>query len=326
MKAVIFDPQDNFFKVREIAVPEPKKDEVLVKVLACGLNPVDAKIEHWKSNVLHMTSDWTVGLDVAGEIVALGADVKGWNIGDRVLYHGNMFEPHGGFAEFAIHKAESLLSHPNVSSVIAASTPCAGWTAWRALIDKLRVQEQHSLLIMGASGGVGSFAIQVAKAKGVSKIIACCSSKNHEYVLGLGATHALDYQDEDWLQKIYNITDGQGVDRAVDCVGREHDVAISNSLSFEGEMVSLVTSLRTESYKDIFMRGLSFHQFSLGAAHGNGTKGVEKLLEAGKNFSILLEKGMISVPVLQEISLEEVGEALFNMKQRKTLGKIVMTF
>ena len=105
MNALTFDLATDEFSLRE-----PR--DVLVKVMACGLNPVDAKITGWKEMVPDMDACWTPGLDVSGEIVALGAGVSEWKIGDRILYHGNMLRSHGGLAEHAIHKADTLVPHP----------------------------------------------------------------------------------------------------------------------------------------------------------------------------------------------------------------------
>ena len=107
MKALTFNPTNDTFAIRDLPVPTPGPGDVLVKVAACGLNLVDAKITRWKAMVPDMDADWTPGLDVSGEIVQVGAGVEGWKAGDRVLYHGNMFRPHSGLAEYAIHKADN---------------------------------------------------------------------------------------------------------------------------------------------------------------------------------------------------------------------------
>lgn len=125
MRAVTYNPTLNEFAVSETPIPEPADDDVLVKVDACGLNPVDAKIGQWKSMALHMSDSWTPGLDVSGYIMELGKNVEGWKVGDRVLYHGDMFRPHGGFAEFAVQDWETLIPHPALSATDAAATPCA---------------------------------------------------------------------------------------------------------------------------------------------------------------------------------------------------------
>ena len=254
MKALTFNPATDSFLVREIPIPKIGAHDVLVKVEACGLNPVDAKISLWKYMVPVMNEFWTPGLDVSGRIEALGDAVRRWKVGDRVLYHGDMFRAHGGFAEYGAQDAAALIAHPHVSATLAASTPCAGWTAWRALNDKLRATAADSILIAGGAGGVGGFAIQTAKLLGLKTIIATCSVKNSSYVSQLGATHVINYQEEDVVGRVLAITDGLGVSTGLDAVGPDNDVLVANSLTFEGRMVELVSVVRPERYRDAFMR------------------------------------------------------------------------
>lgn len=324
MKALTFNPATDTFAIRDLPVPTPGLDDVLVKVAACGLNPVDAKIVRWKAMVPDMGADWTPGLDVSGEIVQVGAGVEGWKPGDRVLYHGNMLRPHGGLAEYAIHKADTLIAHPPVSSPVAAAAPCASWTAWRALHDKLRLQQGHSLLVTGGSGGVGGFAIQIAKDVGVRQIITTCSAKNHAYVLSLGATCAIDYRAEDVAARVRELTGGKGVDRALDTVGPDEDLAVAEALAFEGEMVELVDVVRPGAYRDVFQRGLSFHQLSLGAGHRAGPEAEARIVRAGTACSRMLAEGRLSVPVLETIPLAESGPRLVGIRDRRSVGKTVV--
>ena len=326
MKALTFDPASDAFAVRDLPVPTPGPSDVLVKVAACGLNPVDAKIARWKAMAPDMNADWTPGLDVSGEIVLAGEGVEGWKAGDRVLYHGNMLRPHGGLAEYAIHKANTLIAHPPVSSAVAAATPCAGWTAWRALHDKLRLEKGHSLLMTGGSGGVGGFAIQIAKDLGLRQIIATCSAKNHAYVLSLGANAAIDYRTEDVTVRVLELTGGRGVDRALDTVGPDVDLAVAESLAFEGEMVELVDVVRPNEYRDVFQRGLSFHQLSLGAGHRAGPEGEARIVRAGIACCRMLAEGRLTVPVMATISLAEAGPRLAEIRERRSVGKTVVVF
>ena len=326
MKALTFDPASEAFAIRDLPVPTPGPGDVLVKVAACGLNPVDAKIARWKAMVPDMNADWTPGLDVSGEIVQVGTGVESWKAGDRVLYHGNMLRPHGGLAEYAILKADTLIAHPPVSSAVAAATPCAGWTAWRALHDKLRVEQGHSLLVTGGSGGVGGFAIQIAKDLGLRQIIATCSAKNHAYVLSLGATVAIDYRNEDVAARVLELTGGRGVDRALDTVGPDEDLVVAEALAFEGEMVELVDVVRPGEYRDVFQRGLSFHQLSLGAGHRAGPEGEARIVRAGTACSRMLAEGRLIVPVLETIPLAEAGTRLVEIRERRSVGKTVVVF
>ena len=325
MRALAYDPGENRFTVEVQPIPAPGEHDVLVRVLACGLNPVDAKIHHWKTVAPGMNPHWVTGLDVSGEIVALGAKVEGWRAGDRVLYHGDMFRPHGGFAEFALHDSRTLSRHSRVTPAVAAATPCAGWTAWRALVDKLRLTAGDSLFIAGGAGGVGGFALQIARHLGLETVIATCSAANADYVTGLGATHVIDYGSEDVRQTILRITQGQGVSRALDAVGGDTDIQAASVLGFEGELVELVRVVRPERYPDAFGKGLSFHQLSLGSGHRHGEAGRRTLLRAATAMNDLLEQGKIRVEALVEIELSQVGEALLTMRQQRTRGKIVMT-
>ncbi|MCP4152139.1 MAG: zinc-binding dehydrogenase [bacterium] len=323
MKAVTFDPARDVFGFKSVPEPVLEKSDVLVRVEACGLNPVDAKITLWKEEAPGMNNNWVPGLDVSGTIEATGAEVGDWKVGERVLYHGDMFRPNGGFSEYAVQRAATLIPHPDVPAVEAAATPCAGWTAWRALVDKLKLTKAHSIFIAGGAGGVGSFALQIAGNIGLSKIITTCSNKNREYVLELGATHAIDYRNKDAVKEILALTHGKGVSRGMDNVGYDTDIHVANTLAYEGEMVELVELVRPELYDDAFPKGLSFHQLSLGSGHRNGAEAEAALREAGEAFSGLIESGEIKVPVIQTISLEEVGPALVEMLNQRTVGKIV---
>jgi NADPH2:quinone reductase len=324
MKALTFNPEDNRFQIRDLPLPEPGFGEVLVKVEACGLNPVDAQIRRWKSRFPGMNEFWVPGLDVSGQIVKLGSGVSGWQVGDRILCHGNMSRPHGGFAEYTVQEAAILIPHPDLPAALAAATPCAGWTAWRAIHDKLRASEKDSILITGGSGGVGGFAIQIAKDLGLKTIIATCSAKNREYVLNLGATHVIDYQSEAIVARVLEITGERGVTLGLDTVGPDQDLVVANALAYEGQMVELVGIVRPAEYQEAFQKGLGFHQLSLGSGHRYGKSAQETLVAAGRAFSTLVEQGMIKVTLSKTISLEQVAPALDELLKQRTVGKIVM--
>jgi NADPH:quinone reductase len=324
MKALAFNPDKDQWTLRELPVPKPGANDVLVKVYACALNPVDAKIMFWKSMAEGMNDKWVAGLDVSGEIVKLGRSVKNWSVGDRIVTHGNMLRPCGGFAEYSIQDARTIIAHPDMFPELVAATPCAGWTAWRALHDKLRISKGDSILITGGAGGVGGFAIQLAKLAGLKTIIATTSSKNASYVRELGATDVIDYNAANVVRMVRDITGGLGVTRGLDCVGFGNDRLVADSLAYEGEMVSIVETVDPKSYDNAFQRALSFHQLSLGAGHRNGERGRAELVRAGTNFTELLARGDIRVPRLETIPLEKAGPALVRMLERRTVGKIVI--
>ncbi|WP_041053665.1 zinc-binding dehydrogenase [Vibrio owensii] len=324
MKAITYQKDQDTFTYTDIDTPAIASGlDVLVKVHAVGLNPVDAKVNLWHEMVDGMDDTFVGGLDVSGEIVAIGDKVSGWQVGDRVLYHGNMRRMSGGFAEYAIQDSRTLVAHPDVAPEVAAASPCAGWTAYRALIDKLNISTRKSIFIAGGSGGVGSFAIQLARFFGVETIITTSSAANHEFVRSLGATHVIDYKQEDVREQIMAITEGSGVEVSLDCVGGDNDILCASVLGFEGEMVELVRTTRATEYPGAFLQGLTFHQLSLGSGHVHGEKGFASIVNAGVEFSHMLERGEVMVPKLEVVALKDVAQALVSIRQQRTVGKIV---
>jgi len=327
MKAITYQKARDAFTLSELKVPEIEQPfDVLVKVHAVGLNPVDAKIHLWHGMGLDMDDNFVTGLDVSGEIVALGDSVTGWQVGDKVLYHGNMRRAHGGFAEFAIQDSRSLVTHPQTSAEVAAASPCAAWTAYRALFDKLSADKRSSVFIAGGAGGVGSFAIQLAKLAGINTIITTASEANHDFLKTLGATHTIDYRQGKVAEQVMQITADLGVEIALDCVGGDNDILCASVLGYEGEMVELVNTVNPQNYNNAFLQGLSFHQLSLGSGHVNSAAGRATLFDSGTKVSALLSDGSLQVPELTVISMEQIGDALMKMRDQRTVGKIVAKF
>ncbi|MCX5774394.1 MAG: zinc-binding dehydrogenase [Fusobacteria bacterium] len=323
MKAITYNLYTDEFLEEIVDLPKITNQDILVKVQAVGLNPVDSKINLWKGMISDMAPGYITGLDVSGEVVEIGCDVKGINIGEKVLFHGNMFRKNGGFAEYCVQNFKMVIKHPNVAPEMAAALPCAGWTAYRALTDKLKISKGDSLFIAGGSGGVGSFAIQIAKHLGAYPIIVTCSLKNKEYVMSLGADYAVDYNSEDILARIVEITQGKKVMKALDCVGGTNGALCANSLAYEGEMVELVDMIDTGKYQNAFLKGIGVHHLSLGSGHQFGERGAAKLVKAGTECTQLLEKNIIRIESLKVISLSEVPNALYEIRNQRTVGKIV---
>jgi NADPH:quinone reductase-like Zn-dependent oxidoreductase len=325
VRALTFDPATDRWTLRELPEPEARDHDVVVRVEACALNPVDAKIAQWKGAAPGMDDRWVAGLDVAGEVVAVGPEVSAWQVGDRVLGHGNMFRPHGGLAELSVQDSRTLVAHPTgIDATTAASTPCAGWTAWRAVHDRLRISPTDSLLVAGGAGGVGGFAVQVARDAGLTTIIATTSARNADYVRSLGATHVVDYTREDVVARVRAITEGLGVTCGVDTVGGENARLVADSLGFEGLMVELVDVVDATTFDRAFDLGLGFHQLSLGSGHRNGEVGRQTLTRTGTAFSRALEEGRICVPRLAVVDLDDAGAALTAMLDQRTVGKVVV--
>jgi NADPH:quinone reductase-like Zn-dependent oxidoreductase len=169
----------------DIPRPSPKQGEVLIKVRAASVNPLDWRMKSRRP-----------GVDVAGEVVSLGAGVTRFRSGDAVFGAAK-----GSFAEFVCARESKLAAKPeNVSFEESACVPVAGLTALQGLRDKGRLAPGRKVLINGAAGGVGTFAVQIAKALG-AEVTGVCSARNVEMVQSLGADHVVDYQQQDFTNQ-----------------------------------------------------------------------------------------------------------------------------
>jgi NADPH2:quinone reductase len=207
------------FELREVERPAPGPGEVLVRVMASGTNPVDAKLRatgYWAN----LTPPVILGYDVAGVVEEVGAGVKALEKGDEVYYTPEIVgNPSGSYAEYNVAPASIVARKPRgLSFVEAAAIPLAGGTAWEAVIRRLAVRPGETILIHGAAGGVGSFAVQFAKAAG-ARVLATASAGNLGTLRELGADIAIDYRAQDVMEILKEDTCGRGVDAAFDIEG-----------------------------------------------------------------------------------------------------------
>jgi NADPH:quinone reductase len=206
-------------ELREVERPEPGPGELLVRVMAAGTNPVDAKLRadgSWAG----LEPPVIIGYDAAGVVEAVGSGVTEFRPGDEVFYTPEIFgNPAGSYAEYERVPAAIVARKPrSLSFVEAAAIPLAGGTAWEAVVRRLAVRAGETVLIHGAAGGVGSFAVQFAKVAG-TRVLATASPQNHEHLRELGADVVLDYHTTDAAAVALDETDGHGADAAFDIEG-----------------------------------------------------------------------------------------------------------
>src|SRR5213595_1178357 len=195
MKAVVVHEYGGpeVLKYEEVPRPEPKEDQILVRVMAAGVNPVDALIRSgmfakYEKDIFPIIP----GADIAGVVEKIGRKVTKFKAGDPVFAYVSL-KGGGGYAEYALApEREAALKPKSLTYVEAAAVPIVALTAWQALIDAARIGAGQTVLIHGGSGGVGSFAIQIAKASG-AKVIATASTANQDLLKELGADVAIDY-------------------------------------------------------------------------------------------------------------------------------------
>ncbi|MCU0448068.1 MAG: NAD(P)H-quinone oxidoreductase [Microscillaceae bacterium] len=214
--------------------PEPQAQEVLVKVHATALNRADLMQREGKYPPPPGASP-ILGLEIAGEIVAVGDEVKNRKIGDRVCG----LIPGGGYAQYAVIDEQMTFQIPqNLSFEAAAGIPEVFLTAYQALRWLAKIQPQEKVLIHAGASGVGTAAIQLAKIWGNPSYVTASSAK-HALCLDLGATQAIDYKTQDFAQSIMQLTDNQGVDVIIDFMASSYLAANLQCLKVEGRMVML---------------------------------------------------------------------------------------
>jgi len=204
-------------ELAEVDRPLPQADEVVVRVHAAGVNPIDWKIRNGAGQRLGMTLPIRLGGELVGTIEALGSGVDGFKQGEAVF---GMVHT-GAFADYAVAKAVDLVRKPaNLDFVQAAALPLAGSTAWQALFDEAGLSAGQRLLITNSSGGVGSLAVQLGKPLGAGRVIATASNEDkRELALSLGADPAVDVNADDLAGALIEANGGERVDAVFEMAG-----------------------------------------------------------------------------------------------------------
>jgi len=219
MLALIVDQAGGPFRLTEVSRPVPSAGEVLVRIRASGVNPLDVKIRGGAAAHAKQPLPAILGIDLSGEIVEVGAAVTGFEPGDEVYgMTGGVGGHQGSLAEFAAVDAQLLGLKPERFSMReAAALPLVFITAWEGLVDRAGVKAGHKILVQGGAGGVGHIAIQIARARG-AEVYATSSVGKRSVVERLGAT-AIDYNSEAVEQYVAEHTGGAGFDVVYDSVG-----------------------------------------------------------------------------------------------------------
>lgn len=293
--------------------------QVLIRVAYASLNPVDYKL------IANQPAFWTYpyipGLDLAGEVVAIGTNVTTVEIGDRVGLHANL-QFGGALAEYTLQPEHALFKIPlGFDLRLAAALPCAGLTAYQALVRKMNIRLGKTIFIQAGSGGVGSFAIIIAKALGL-KVLSSCSVRNFEYVTSLGADEVCDYTNGDIYTQIKQLYPN-GVDyilEATNKVNLQRDLEI---LAFNGQIASIVGVLDTQDISE-FSTGLGFHEVALGGAYLAKHFPTQcDLAQMGRELLELLALSGVA-PQLNEYDFAEYTEAFNALQGTVNPGKIIL--
>jgi len=336
MKAMVLREHGGMDRlVLETDFPDPKigDGDVLLRVRACSLNYHDVFTRRGMPGI-KVPMPCIMGLDVAGEIVAIGPGVEGWNVGDRVLVDpinrvegGLMGETiHGGLAELCRARAHQLIRIPDgITDAQAAALPVAYGTALRMMYTNGGVKAGEKVLILGASGGVGVCCLMLAKLAG-AEVVACAGSDSKAARLkALGADHVINYVEQDFLkgvQAIYGkpVRRGPGSDRGVDVVvnytGGDTWVKSMRCLKVGGRMLTCGATAGFDPPEDL--RFIWTFELKICGSNGWVRQDILQLFE-------LVTAGKLEVLIDRTYPLAEAREALRVIEDRDVFGKIVVT-
>ncbi|WP_235947067.1 NADP-dependent oxidoreductase [Nocardia terrae] len=291
----------------ELPVPQPGPSEILVRVHATALNPTD-----WKHRALRglflPAPPFVLGWDVSGEVVATGVGVTLFQPGDEVFGMLPYPHGHGAAAEYVTVTARAFARKPaNLGHVEAAAIPLAALTAYQAIVDTANVQAGQRVLIHAAAGGVGHFAVQIAKARG-AYVIGTASAPNHDFLRSIGVDEAVDYHAVDVTETIRDI------DMVLDPIDEAHAIRSLNTLRPGGIVVAI--------------RGGKGDELRA-AADGLGVRGVSLLVEADHAgmdaLREMAESGTLRPTVAGTFPLADAAKAHALGDTGRTVGKLVLT-
>lgn len=292
--------------IRDVEKPTITPDQVLVAVTAASINPFDLTVLSGGAQAMApLNFPATLGLDIAGSIVEIGANVTGFAIGDRVYGTANaMFGASGAFAEYAAANATSVGHSPsNISDNEAASFPTAGISGLQA-IDTLGVENGNKVFIHGGAGGAGSVAIQIAKARG-AYVAATASTTNSEFVKSLGVDEVIDYKTTKYTDIV------KDYDAAFTTVRGENVNDILMTVKTGGKVISLVGPFDDTKATEL---GVS--------ASAQGTQVNTKQLNELRE---LVESGKVKPTVDKTFTLDQIQDVYTTLKNESIKGKIIVT-
>ena len=321
-----YGPPD-VLREEELPKPVPRPRDLLVRVRAASVNPVDCKIRSGgQRNVIRYTFPWVLGLDVSGVVEAVGAGVTRFRVGDEV-WSSPTHRRLGTYAEYVcIDEREAALKPKNLTHEEAASIPLVGLTAYQCVVEKGRLRGGQTVLVHAGSGGVGSFAIQLAKHLGAT-VATTCSAKNAELVRGLGADRVVDYTKAsfaDVLSEVDLVLDSVGESAYADNLrvtrrgGRISNITVdvAGHVERHGPLLSLFTlagRLLVMHVEPWLRRRIRFRH-------------VVKRSDGAQlaRIAALVEEGAIRPTVDRVLPLAEAAEAHRLSETNRTRGKIVL--
>jgi putative PIG3 family NAD(P)H quinone oxidoreductase len=308
--------------VEEIAVPEPGREEILIKVAAAGVN---------RGDLMQVTGMYpppagapqTLGLEASGIVVAVGAGVTRWRIGDEVC----VLVAGGGYAEYCIaHEGSALPPPKGVSLVHAAALPEAYFTVWTNLVDRARLKAGETLLVHGGSSGIGTAAIQLFAARGHRVFTTAGSADKCAACVKLGAARAINYREEDFVDVLRAETGNAGVDVILDMVGGDYILKNISLLKTEGRLVNIAFQQGAQATLNllvVMLKRLTITGSTLRVRSHAEKAEIARAVE--REVWPLIGEGRIAPIVDSTFPFAKVAEAHARMAGSTHIGKILLT-
>lgn len=324
MRAAVLETHNGPFVVNEIPRPAPSQSQVLVRILASGVNPLDTKIRAGSAGHARVTLPAVLGLDLAGVVEEVGGQVEGYRPGDEVYgLTGGVGGLQGSLAEFAAVDPDLLAIKPsNLTMREAAALPLSVVTAWEGLVDRAHVGAGRKVLVHAGAGGVGHIAIQIASAFG-AEVFATVSEEKKAIAERLGAT-AIDYRTNSVEEYVRDHTGGEGFDIVFDTVGGDTlDASFRAVKTWTGHVVSAL-GWGTHALAPLSFRGATYSGVFtlLPLLTGKGRSHHGRIL---RDAAVFAQAGKL-MPLMnpQSFSLESVADAHAAVSGGKAAGKTVV--
>lgn len=303
------------FEMRDVPVGPVGARQVRVRVHATAVNPLDYQIRRGDYTD-YVPLPAIIGHDISGVIEEIGSDVSEFAVGDEVYYTPKIFGGAGSYAEQHVADVELVGRKPaNVSHLEAASLTLVGGTVWEAFVERAKLMVGETILIHGGAGGVGTIAVQVAKAIG-ARVITTARGRDHDFVRSLGADEAIDFTAADYVEAVNELTGGEGVNVIFDTIGGDALTRSPLALADAGRVVSLVDISQPQNLIEAWGKNAAYHFVFTRQNRG-------KLNELTK----LVERGLVKPVIGATFPLAKMGDAhemLENGAAHELRGKVVI--
>jgi NADPH2:quinone reductase len=318
--AELGEPRD-VLRLTDVAEPEPRADQLVVRVLAAPANFPDVLMSRGHYQV-RPELPFTPGVELCGEVVAVGRDAAGVAVGDRVV--GTAVLPHGGFAEFALMDPEATFpAPPELDNAEAASLYIGYQTSWFGLHRRAQLRAGEVLLVHAAAGGVGSAAVQLGKAAGARVIAVVGGAEKAKVADELGADVVIDRREQDFVQVVKAETSGRGADLIYDPVGGETYQRSAKCVAFEGRIVVVgfaggevqSAALNHALIKNYSILGVNWSLYNRHDRHS--------VVECHRALCDLVARGEVRPLVSERLPLAQLAEGVQRLADGHTVGRVV---